>query len=249
MKPAIVVLNYNMPGVVAGWHEYITMTVGNRDLYFIVDNGSDEEYAMWEDYPEHRIIRVNKNLRTTGGVMLGAYYAKMMGATHLWTISASTLPPNHPWKTDPLEMLCKPFEDPSVICVAPTFVGESKSWPHQLLMSNGTDEVEDHWLVGMFSLWDIDFLLGYVDRRMTWSWGIDMELSAMARSVGYRLLMHNGVPLRLRENIGYERNRMGCTVWERQLHAREEMEKYLSLKWGDNWKLRLIPIEKYREMM
>ena len=136
-----------------------------------------------------------------------------------------------------------------VTAVAPTFTGESKSWPHQLLISKGTSTVEHHWLVGLFAMWEINFLMENVDRRLSWSWGVDFELSALCRVTKRMMYKHNGVTVRLHEGIGYHMDRMTCTQYDREKYARAEMTEILSMKYGENWKTVLVPYEKYRLMM
>jgi len=132
-----------------------------------------------------------------------------------------------------------------VTVVSPTFIGESKSWPHQLLMSNGKNRVEQHWLVGLFAMWEINFLMENVDRRLSWSWGVDFELSALCRVTNRMMYKHHGVPIQLRENIGYEMERMTCTQYDREKYARAEMTEILSMKYGENWKEIVIPKEHW----
>jgi hypothetical protein len=249
MKSAIILLNYNMPEVIAQWDEYLQDTVLNLDNYWVVDNGSENYGLARGIVPDENLISVNKNLRTTGGVMLGVYYAKMMGCTHVWTISTSTLPPDLPWRIDPLVELENGFDYDNVLAVTPTFTGESTSWPHLLNFSDGSDDYETHWLLGLFALWDIDFLMEHVDQRMTWSWGVDMEISAMCRIMGYRMIKANGVTVQLYEGLGYKQDRMTCSQYDREKYARAEMEKYLTEKWGEHWKEKLIPYAKYRLQM
>lgn len=249
MKSAVIILNYNMPETLAVWDEYIQYTVGDLDNYMVVDNGSVDSCRAAGIVDPERVIRTNKNMRTTGGVMMGVYHAAMNGCTHVWTISSSTLPPALPWNYDPLLELEQGFSMDNVLAVTPTFTGESTSWPHLLNFSDGSNNMSTHWLLGLFALWDINFLMEHVDQRMTWSWGVDMEISALCRAHGYRMLKHNGVTMKLREGVGYTENRMGCTLWERERDARAEMIKYLTEKYGEEWKQRLIPYEEYRLQM
>ena len=249
MKVGIVILSYNMPEVVQQWHEYIGLTVNWPIEYVVVDNGS--ELPLSSFIPEERILRLSQNMRTTFGVMAGVQAMYQKGCTHVWPISTSTLPPVLPWTYDPVERLMNVFSacaSVGVVAVSPTFTGESRSWPHQLLFSNGTTTVESHWLLGLFAMWEINFLMENVDLRLSWSWGVDMELSAIAR-LSRSMYKHNGVTVRLREEIGYKMGRMTCTQLDREKYARAEMTEILSMKYGENWKKIMIPFEKYREMM
>ena len=246
LKPGIVIVSYNMAEAVQQWHRYIGLSVNWPIEYIAVDNGSELPLNLW--IPEERILRLSQNLRTTAGVMAGVDYLYQKGCTHVWPISTSTLPPDETvWHTyDPVERMMQVFSAVEFACaVSPTFIGESKSWPHQLLLSNGNTNVQHHWLVGLFAMWEINFLMENVDRRLSWSWGVDFELSALCRVTNRMMYKHNKVMVQLREGIGYEMNRMTCTQYDREKYARAEMEKVLGDKYGENWKKIVIPEEHW----
>lgn len=247
IKPAIAIVSYNMEEVTLQWIDYLMQVVQIPFHFIVVDNGSTLPFMS--SFENIDIVRVSPNLRTSGGVLLAAYRAMQFGCTHLWSISTSTFPPAEQWSYDPLERLMIAMSiDPTIAAVSPTFTGASKSWPHQLLMSNNTNTVEDHWLLGLFSLWDLGWLINVADWRLSWSWGIDFDLSYTTLKFFRRLLKHNGITVRLSEGLGYEMNRMGIDILERERLAREEMETILTKKYGSGWRKRLIP-EQYVELM
>lgn len=248
MKIAVVIVSYNMPDHVDKWVEYLEHTVEWPIEIILVDNGSRGDLEI-KYHPNHHNIILSHNLRTTGGVMTGVQLAYQMGCTHVWTISTSTLPPTQNWTYDPVARLANVFVAEHIVACSPTFVGESTSWPHQLMMSNGFSNVENHWLIGMFAMWEINCLMEWVDLRLSWSWGVDMELSALARVTDHSMYKHNGVPIQLHESVGYEIGRMTCSKLDREKYAREEMNRVMTEKYGDQWKEKMVPIKEYRDMM
>lgn len=199
--------------------------------YVIVDNGSNPPLSIAD-------IRLETNVRTTHGWMMGKHYADALAAVYgheidaYWFISTSS---ELVGDMDHVGMMEEALADhPDAVMIQPAWVGDLTAWTHKLNEQQYEDGLHEAKLAGPACVIRKSWFdeIGGFNPRLTHSWGLDFELSKLAEK---RMLRHDGVQMRIVENIAYQMGRMNMTSQERKTGAREEMISVLSEDYGPEW--------------
>lgn len=180
-------------------------------------------------------VKLLENIQTTGGWLEGIRQAKKKpGWFAYWFLitSAEFIEDRDP--LTPLAILLG--EDPEAVGIHPALSEDSSSdWPH--LFDRGSGAPRRTWHIdNIASLYRADWFdqVGGFDPRMSYAWGIDLDLSWKARRLQRHLWIHEGVRIRKTTDIGYQLGRMRMSAAARRRKASAEMQRVLRSEYGPN---------------
>ena len=237
-RAAVIILNYNMREAADRWVETIKKRVTFPHDLIVVDNGSDKLEPS-----QFTTLRLERNVRTTGGMRLGIEYADMRGLTeygerpgYYWLLTTSTELAY--CAVDPLQTLVEAMESkPDAVSIAPAYDSTVLAWTHRIYQWHGGEGLQQIPSIP-FGLISSDFYheIGGFDQRLTHSWGLEHDLAFTADRMGRTSWLHNDVRLKVNEYVGYTMGRMDMSREQREVEARAEMDKVLTEKYGAMWK-------------
>jgi GT2 family glycosyltransferase len=227
-KTAILIVNYNMRERADALYEHIVEYVEWPYEIFSIDNGSDlvkpSKYAN---------VRLENNVQTTGGWLAGleAARSKRDWFAYWFLITSTEFVEPADTLTPMVELL---VEDDNAVGVHPALTDDSTSdWPH--LFDCGSGEPRRTWHIDTIAaLYRAEWFdeVGGFDPRMTYAWGIDLDMGWQARQAGRGLYVHEDVQVKKVTDIGYKMGRMNMTADERRQRASGEMAEILADKYG-----------------
>ncbi len=228
---AAIITNYNMPERTDKLCVHIKEQTRWPVEVFVVDNGSDKMPPS-----EYTTLHLEKNIQTTGGWLAGLEQVRAKGEwLAYWFLITSAEFVND---QDPLALMAELLiSDENAVGVHPALTVDSTSdWPH--LFSCGGDYPRRTWhLDNIASLYRAEWFdaAGGFDPKMTYAWGIDLEIGWKARRDGRGLYIHEGCSIKKITDIGYKMGRMNMTADERRVLADAQMFEVLGKKYGTNW--------------
>jgi hypothetical protein len=235
---AIIIPNYNMPEATDALGDFIKTNIKYPHKLIVVDNGSD---IMNESVFTQ--IRVEENLQTTAGFLLGLNYADHLERKYgekffaYWFLITSTSLPEST-TGDILAPLVRYLkEDTQAVGISHALTYESTThWTH--LIDRNTQAPRRTWMLDNIStLYRADWFneIGRFDPRLYMAWGIDLETSYIARSQERSLWVYDGLRVRKTTDVAYDMGRMNQTAQQRRIIASENMDNVLRTKYGNNW--------------
>lgn len=230
-RVAAIIVNYNMPERTDSLCEHIEKFVEWPVSLFVVDNGSDLVQPS-----RYTTLRLRENVQTTAGWLAGMYQAVPRGEWLAYWFLITSM--EFIGKEDPLTPMAEFLLGVGqAVGVHPALTPNSTSdWPH--LFDRGSGLPRRTWHIdNIASLYRADWFdeVGGFDRRMSFAWGIDLDLGWKARSRHRSLYVHEGCRVKKTTDIGYSMNRMNMTADERRKCAGVEMSIVLTMKYGSNW--------------
>lgn len=239
-RVAAIVVNYNMveraDNIAEGIKKYVKWPVD----VIVVDNGSD-----LKDSPpsKHTAIRLEANVQTTNGWLMGVEYAKALSHAYgycymaywIWITTSEYVE-----KKDILTPMAEAMiADPQIVGVAPYLSADSlpKTWP-QLYRQKGakdTDVKDVNFLDNLATLWRAEWFdsIGVFDPDELRGFGVDTENSYLARLSGRRVVVHQGVSIRKTSGVAYKMKRMNANGAKRGDVATKEMRNCLGFRYGN----------------
>jgi hypothetical protein len=236
-RVAAIIVNYNMPERADALAEYIRKYVEWPVEVFLVDNGSDlvppaKNTTLW----------LEMNIQTTGGWLAGLEQARddapFLGYWFLITSTEFT-------DGDPLTPMARLLvEDENAVGIHPALtVDSTTAWMHLITRPTPNPSLKGGeprrtWMMdNIASLWRAEWFdqVGGFDPKLVYGWGIDLELSYLARAEGWSLWVHENCQVKKVTDIGYTMGRMNMSADERTRLAGENMGEVLRGRYGDNW--------------
>jgi hypothetical protein len=238
-RVAALIVNFNMPERTDALAEYIAANVKWPVDVIVIDNGSDLKAPS-----KYTALRLDENIQTTGGWLMGLHYADALARKHgepylaYWFIITSA----EFVSGDPLTPMAQYLQaNPDAVGVHPALTQDSTtSWGH--LKTPGPTWMIDN----ISSLYRADWFdgIGRFDPDMRFAWGIDLETCWKARQQGKGLYIHPDAQVQKVTDIGYRMNRMGMSADERKQLAGQNMAEVLSSRYGPDWWARMT--QEYR---
>lgn len=235
-RVACILVNYNMPERTNLLVSYLKENSA-ADVV-VVDNGSD----MVSPSP-FTTVRLKENVQTTHGWLMGLAYADALAFTSerpffaYWFLTTSMLFSDDN-VGDPAQKLAQVLvKDPLAVSVSPAWKGELKAWTHRMVAWNGTDEIEEKVFTDTACMHRAAWFdgAGRFDKRLTYSWGTDIDMALKVQQAGRRMYVHHGVRMDIAEDVGYQMGRMGMSGQDRKRLAYDQMDRVLTEKWPIDW--------------
>jgi len=240
----VLIVNYNMPERADALAEHIKNNVKWPHDLHVIDNGSDiSEPAT------NTTVRLPENCQTTMGWLAGLSDARARRIkpylAYLFLITSAELLPHTGDVITPLAQVLK--DDDNAVGVHPCLSPDSTTvWDH--LKNRGTGKPRRTWMIdNICSLYRADWWhsMGGFDPALYMAHGIDLETCWKARQQKRGLYIHDGVEIAKTSHVGYMMGRMNMSYQQRQIDARDNMDKVLGERYGENYWQRLI--DEYRE--
>ena len=235
-KVAVVIVNYNMPERADALAEHIKAHVQWPNDIILVDNGSDIAKPA-----QNTALRLQDNVQTTNGWMMGLDYADALSAYRgepyfaYWFLITSTEFVDDSDVLSPMAEFLK--ANPSAVGIHPALTKDSTtSWQH--LVTREKQEPRETWMIdNIASLYRADWFdsIGRFDRSLIYGWGIDLETCWKARQDDRTLWVDERVRVKKVTDIGYKMDRMNMTANTRRLKAGTNMCEVLYRKYGVRW--------------
>ncbi len=238
-RVAAIVVNYNMveraDNIAEGIKKYVKWPVD----VIVVDNGSD-----LKDSPpsKHTAIRLEANVQTANGWLMGVEYAKALSHAYgycymaywIWITTSEYVE-----KKDILTPMAEAMiADPQIAGVSPHLSADSlpKTWP-QLYKQKGTTDTDIKdvsFLDNLATLWRAEWFdsIGVFDPDELRGFGVDFENSYLAKVSGRRVVVHQGVSIRKTSGVAYKMKRMNADKNTRGDVATKEMRNLLGHRYG-----------------
>ena len=239
-RVAAIVVNYNMvertDNIAEGIKKYVRWPVD----VIVVDNGSDRV----ESPPsKHTAIRLEANVQTTNGWLMGVEYAKALSHAYGYCYMAYWIWITTSEYVETKDILTPMAEamiaDPQIVGVAPYLTEDSlpKTWLH-LYKQQGTKDTDlkdVKFLDNLATLWRAEWFdsIGVFDPDELRGFGVDTENSYLARLSGRRIVVHQGVSIRKTSGVAYQMKRMNADKQQRNDVATKEMRNCLGFRYGD----------------
>jgi len=231
MKTAIIITNYNMPERTDALATHIRTNVKSQYELIIVDNGSDLIPPA-----KSTTLRLEKNVQTTNGWLMGLHYADALEAISgekfdaYWFLITST----ELVTPDPLTPMVETLENfEYVVGVHSMLTKDSTThWEH-------LKEWGKTWFIdNISSLYRADWFnsIGRFDPNLIYAWGIDLETSYIARTTKKLLWVEEDSVVRKITDVGYRMERMNMSAQDRQAKASANMEDIFRERYGHTWK-------------
>ncbi len=238
-KVAVIIVNYNMPERTKLLVEHFQNEVKHPHELIVVDNGSD-----LNSYSYLSTVRVEKNLQTTNGWLMGLAYADALEQVtgepffaYHFLITSARFPIGSGDTLAPMVRIL----DENVVAVHPALTPNSTTaWKH--LFNRQGQGARRTWMIdNIASLWKADWFnhIGRFDPEMIYAWGIDLEMCYKARSRGKKIMILEHVLVEKETDIGYKMDRMGMDANERSIRASANMIRVMLKKYGSNWEDRM----------
>ena len=231
-KVAVFITNLNMPEAADAAADYLSHSQQPHDLY-LVDNGSDLMPPA-----EHTNVQLLENVQTTNGWLAGVDAARASGEdyfAYVFIITSMRF-----ISGDPLFSMARflhRWED--AVGVHPALTQDSTTaWEHLKLRPESPSDFRRVFMLdNICSMWRRDWweAQGGFDERLIYGWGIDLELSLLARRQGRSLWVDETCQVRKITDVGYSLGRMHSTAEERRQKASANMAEILSEKYGAGW--------------
>ena len=229
-RVAFIIVNYNMVERTDQIVENIRKKTKWDVDYFVVDNGSDLVKPS-----RYTTIRIEKNVQTTNGWLVGLQYARSMAAAKgicyfaywIWITTCAY----DTTQGDILSPLAKfLIDNPKAAAIAPALTPSSTTgWGH-LKKKSDTDKPRPVKFVDELGvLWRASFfdsILQYDPDELR-GFGIDIETSYLARYCGRTVNIHDGVTVIKKSGIAYKMKRMNANAGKRGALAIKEMQSLL----------------------
>ena len=238
-RVAAIIVNYNMveraDNIAEGIKKHVKWPVD----VIVVDNGSD-----LKDSPpsKHTAIRLEANVQTTNGWLMGVEYAKALSHAYGYCYMAYWIWITTSEYVETKDILTPMAEamiaDPKIAGVSPYLTSDSlpKTWP-QLYKQKGTSntDIKDvNFLDNLATLWRAEWFdsIGVFDPDELRGFGVDTENSYLARLSGRRVVVHQGVSIRKTSGVAYKMKRMNANAAKRGDVATKEMRNCLGFRYG-----------------
>jgi len=250
-RVAFIITNYNMPERTNQIVESIRKKVQWPVDIIVVDNGSDLMKPS-----KYTTLRLEKNVQTTNGWLVGLQYAKSLAASRkicylaYWIWITTCL--YDETQKDILTPLAQFLIDhPKAAGIAPALTLGSTTAHKHLKKSSGNKPRKVSFIDELGVLWRASFFdsVGWFDPDELRGFGIDIETGYLARYSGRDVYIHDGVTVKKDSGIAYKMNRMNADGNERGKKAMVEMKMLLNRRysksknspipavmWGNNFK-------------
>lgn len=237
-KVAVFITNYNMGERADALYEFIERkTRWPVDIY-LTDNASD----LVPPAVHTNVWIRGHNKQTTAGWLEGLKAAKSSDkyTAYVFMITSADFPET---TEDPVTPMAEGLLDnPDIVGIHAALTPDSTtSWTH--LITRGGTGLRRTWMIdNIMSMYRADWFdsIGGFDPNLRYAWGIDLETCWKARQQGRELHVCENVKIRKITDIAYAMDRMRMSAEERRRLAGQNMEFYLSQRYGDNWRDRML---------
>ena len=227
----IVISYYNTGHETNEWVEFIHNNFRTNYKLIVVNNGSKPEFSSHYDD-----VIFKENVNKLGGVLAGMEKFKSYDPTIYWNISTSTK--MNPMTLDPSQILLDTLlSTPNAVAITPGYVGEVIDKTNQANLAINGSESHESYLAGAYSMFDAEWLksIGGFTKELTSTWGIDFELSYLARQQNKKFLVHDIIRYNVLKGPAYVSGVADKTLDQYQDECRAEMNLVLAHKYGANW--------------
>lgn len=243
-RVAFIITNYNMPERTNQIVESIRKKVKWPVDIIVVDNGSDLMKPS-----KYTTLRLEKNVQTTNGWLVGLQYAKSLAANRnicyfaywIW-ITTCLYDETQKDILTPLAQFL--IEHPKAAGIAPALTADSTTAWHHLKKSSGNKPRKVGFLDELGVLWRASFFdsVGWFDPDELRGFGVDIETGYLARYSGRDVYIHDGVTVKKESGIAYKMNRMNADTNEREVKAFAEMRMLLNRRYQGDGSSSIPPI-------
>ena len=235
-RVAFIITNYNMPERTDQIVENIRKKVQWPVDIIVVDNGSDLQKQS-----KYTTIRLEKNVQTTNGWLVGLQYAKSLAAARkicyfaywLWITSCLYDETQNDVLTPLAQFL---IDHPKAAGIGPALTKDSTThWDHLKKISGSNTPRKVHFIDELGVLWRASFFdsIGWFDPDELHGFGVDIETGYLARYSGRDIYLHDGVTVKKTSGVAYKMNRMNVRSRKRNKLAVAEMSMLLRRRYTD----------------
>ena len=232
-KVAIILSNYNMPEMADYLVEYIERNVLWPYEFIVVDNGSDKMPPT-----KHTTVAISPNMGANAAWQVGFSVCdrleKKLGQRFFGYLLCCTNT-KFPVEADFLTPLAEFLErNERAVGINPAHTADSGT-PWQDHFDTGTGEPRQvrflEWTTGLYRA-DWMKQVGRIEPTFFYNWGLDVDLSVMARLTGRTLWIHEGVLTTKQDSVRYKTGRFEMSAEDRQEKSLEEMDRIFVAKYG-----------------
>jgi hypothetical protein len=230
---AAIIVNYNMVERADSIASAIKKNVKWPVDVIVVDNGSDLTKPS-----KHTAIRLEANVQTSNGWLMGIEYAKALGHAYgychmaywIWITSSDYLTDQGDILTPMAQYM---VDNPDVVGVVPSLDKESTTgWDHLFKRGNKVRDVK--FIDNLATLWRAEWFdsIGTYDPDELRGFGVELESSYLARYSGRRVVVDDRVQMRKTSGVAYKMGRMQAKGNIRGDTALKEMRNLLGHRYG-----------------
>ena len=237
-RVCMVLVNYNMVENTDKIIETLKRYVRHPTDFYVVDNGSDITKPS-----KYTTIRLEKNVQTNNGWLMGLHYADAISVTEnfqyfAYAICITSLFVDN-IRTDIIGRLVQSLlRTPSIVGIHPSLTKDSTTAHTHLKNIKNTGLRDVKFIDNIFSMYRADWFnsIGRFNPTMTYAWAVDVETGYIARKQGKKICVDDSIQVKKITDIGYKLNRMNMDADKRRNDASKQMHDYLSKKYGKDYK-------------
>jgi FkbM family methyltransferase len=237
-RVAFIITNYNMPERTDQIVENIRKKVKWPVDIIVVDNGSDLQKQS-----KYTTLRLEKNVQTTNGWLVGLQYAKSLAAARkicyfaywIWITTCLYDETQNDILTPLAQFL---IDNPKAAGIGPALTKDSTTgWAHLKKVEGQSTPRRVKYVDELGVLWRASFFdsIGWFDPDELRGFGVDIETGYLARYSGRDVYVHDGVMVKKHSGIAYKMKRMNANAGKRGQLAIAEMHMCLKRRYTDDY--------------
>jgi hypothetical protein len=230
-RTAVIIPNYNMPESTESLCYHVGLSEVEHDI-IVVNIGEHGNSPLGS-------VSVKQNVQMTHGILMGIQYSKYLEAVGnfkylgYWILLTSTVFTSD---VDVLSYLISEMENnPNCVMITPSFDKSSEiAWDN---LYNSGSGYRHTWGSDCFALlYRADWYnsKGGYDNRLLVGWGVDLEMSYLAKREGKDIVVCDDVVMHKATGNMDKLGRMPESISDRNKRGAEEMHRILNEKYGAN---------------